>query len=73
MKTFWMIAAGICIIVAAVMMARGALSAAFVVAVLGMCAWALNYRTQVKESLATLNDQRDREQEVDSDDEFGEK
>ena len=70
MKTFWLIAAGVCIIVAAVLMARGALSAAFVVAVLGMCAWALNYRTQAKESLAALDDQRDREQEVDDEDQI---
>ncbi len=63
-----MVAAGICIIVAAVLMLRGALSAAFVVAVLGMCAWALNYRTQVKESLAQVNDQRVKD-EIDDEDE----
>ena len=68
-----MVAAGICIIVAAVLMAQGALSTAFVVAVLGMCAWALNYRTQVKESLGPLNDQSDSEQEVDNEDDIDDK
>ncbi|MEP6635456.1 MAG: hypothetical protein ABJB97_01930 [Acidobacteriota bacterium] len=61
MKVVWLTTTGVCITVAAVLMWRGDLSAAFVVAVLGMVAWALNYRMQVKESLAATDEQRDRE------------
>ncbi len=69
MKVVWLTAAGVCITVAAVLMWRGDLSAAFVVAVLGMVAWVLNYRMQVKESLAATDKQRDREiEEQDEDD-----
>ncbi len=46
-----MILAGICIVTAAVFLLRGDFNAAFVVAVLGLVSWFLNYRTQVKESL----------------------
>jgi hypothetical protein len=48
MKMFWMAIAGLCIAVAAVCMFRGDFSAAFVVAAIGMIAWFLNYRGQMK-------------------------
>ena len=59
-----MIVAGFCIVTAAVFLRRGEVDAAFVVAVLGLVSWFLNYRTQVKESLAAeelrqCNDQED--------------
>lgn len=68
MKTVLLVAAGVGIVVAAVLMWRGDLSAAFVAAVLGMVAWALNYRMQVKESLAA-SDQKNREIEERDEDE----
>lgn len=69
MKTVLLIAAGVGIVVAAVLMWRGDLSAAFVAAVLGMVAWALNYRMQVKESLAASDYQKNREIEERDEDE----
>ena len=55
MKLFWMIVAGICIVVAAFYMLRGDLNTAFVVAALGMIFWFLNYRAQMKEVIATAD------------------
>ena len=52
MKTVWLAIAGSCIVGAAVLMILGHFDGAFVIAVLGMIAWFLNYRAQVKESLA---------------------
>ena len=48
MKLFWMIIAGACIIAAAFLLLRRSLDAAFVVAALGLVAWFLNYRAQMK-------------------------
>lgn len=52
MKLFWLIVAGGCVAVAAVFLLRGDFNRAFVVAAVGMLAWFLNYRMQVKEKLA---------------------
>ena len=46
-----MVLAGVCIIVAAILLAIGKLDAAFVVAALGIVAWFLNYRVQLKAEL----------------------
>ena len=43
-----MIASGICIVVAAFFLLRGELNSAFVTATLGIVAWFLNYRLQMK-------------------------
>jgi lipid-A-disaccharide synthase-like uncharacterized protein len=51
-KLFWLIVAGGCVVVAAVFLLRGDFDSAFVVAAVGMLAWFLNYRMQVKEKLA---------------------
>jgi hypothetical protein len=48
MKLFWMIVAGVCIVVAGFFLLRRDLDTAFVIAALGMCAWLLNYRAQMK-------------------------
>jgi hypothetical protein len=48
MKLFWMIMAGVCIVVAGFFLLRRDLDTAFVIAALGMCAWLLNYRAQMK-------------------------
>ena len=49
MKIFWLITAGVCIIVAAVFILRREFNTAFVVAALGLVSWFLNYRIQMKE------------------------
>ncbi len=55
MKLFWLIVAGGCVAVAAVFLLRGDFDRAFVVAAVGMLAWFLNYRMQVKERLAAMD------------------
>jgi hypothetical protein len=55
MKIFWMIAAGISIVVAAFFMVRRDFNTAFVVAALGMIFWFLNYRAQMKEVIAAAD------------------
>jgi uncharacterized membrane protein YedE/YeeE len=67
MKTVWMVLAGLCIAVAAVFMFRGDFSAAFVVAAIGMIAWFLNYRSQMKAITEAADSQRDESIETDSD------
>lgn len=52
MKNLWLAIAGCCIVGAAVLMIRGLFDGAFVVAVVGMIAWFLNYRAQVSKTLA---------------------
>jgi hypothetical protein len=44
-----MLLAGACIVVAAFFLLRRDLDIAFVIAAIGMCAWFLNYRAQLKE------------------------
>ena len=55
MKLFWMIVAGICIVVAGVYMLRRDFNTAFVIAALGMIFWFLNYRAQMKEVIAAAD------------------
>ena len=50
-----MILAGVCIVVAGFFLLRRELSTAFVIAVLGLIAWFLNYRAQMKEVMATAD------------------
>lgn len=54
-KLFWMILAGVCIMVAAFFLLRRNFDVAFVIAVLGLVAWFLNYRAQMKEIIAAAN------------------
>ena len=49
MKTFWLIAAGICGVAALYFAYRANYENAFVAAALGGVAWILNYRAQLKE------------------------
>ncbi|MGI9164885.1 MAG: hypothetical protein ACR2G5_00595 [Pyrinomonadaceae bacterium] len=51
MKLFWLIVAGGCVAVAALLLLRGDFDRAFVVAAVGMIAWFLNYRMQVRAAL----------------------
>lgn len=50
-----MILAGVCIMVAAFFLLRRNLDTAFVIAALGLVAWFLNYRAQMKEIIAAAN------------------
>lgn len=49
----WTIVAGLCLLAAAVFLWRNNLSAAFVSATLGVVAWFLGYRAQLRAKLAT--------------------
>ena len=53
---------GICIVAAGFFLLRGELNAAFVVATLGIVAWFLNYRIQMK-AITTAADLEQRNQE----------
>ena len=61
MKTLWLAIAGCCIVGAALLMLLGHFDGAFVVAVVGMIAWFLNYRAQIQKGLvvedATVEDE----------------
>ncbi len=64
MKLFWLIVAGGCVAVAGVLLLRGDFDRAFVVAAVGMVAWFLNYRMQVKEKLAAMDSAQEENIEV---------
>ena len=53
MKTLWMILAGVGGVIAAVFVFRGDYEKAFVAAAAGAVCWILNYRWQIRESLAS--------------------
>ncbi len=61
MKSVWMIIAGLCITVAAVFLLRRDFNAALVIAAIGMIAWFLNYRIQMKELTADTRQDKSRE------------
>ena len=65
MKVFWMIAAGVCIAVAAFFLVRRDFNTAFVVAALGMIFWFLNYRAQMKEVIAAADAENYKGEEFD--------
>ena len=65
MKVFWMIAAGVCIAVAAFFLVRRDFNTAFVVAALGMIFWFLNYRAQMKDVIAAVDAENDKGEELD--------
>jgi hypothetical protein len=50
-KTFWLIAAAVCGVVALYFAYRGNYDNAFIAAALGGVAWILHYRTQLKQKL----------------------
>jgi preprotein translocase subunit SecF len=59
-----MIVAGVCIVVAAFFMLRGDLNTAFVVATLGVVAWFLNYRIQMKAIVGAADRERSKMDEI---------
>ncbi len=63
MKLFWMTTAAVCIVIAAALMLRRDFNTAFVIAIVGVVAWFLNYRIQMKRVTAAADAERDREME----------
>jgi hypothetical protein len=55
MKSLWTIVAILCMALAGVALWRQHLDAAFVIATLGVVAWFLNYRSQIKTDVAEAN------------------
>ncbi len=68
MKTLWLILAGVGGVAAAVFVFRGDFEKAFVAAAAGAVCWILNYRWQLRESLANSEeqDQEDADEETGS-------
>jgi Na+/proline symporter len=62
-KLFWMATAAVCIVIAAALMWRRDFNTAFVIAIVGIVAWFLNYRIQMKRITAAADAERDREME----------
>ena len=58
-----MILAGVGIVVAAFFLLRRDFNTAFVIAVLGMVAWFLNYRAQMREIIAAADAQKNRKRD----------
>jgi hypothetical protein len=58
-KTFWLIAAGVCGVVALYFAYTGNYENAFVAAALGGVAWILSYRVQLKQKLKNDEDEED--------------
>ncbi len=58
-----MIIAGVCIVVAGFFLLRREFTTAFVIAVLGLVAWFLNYRAQMKEAIAAIDLEESRRQD----------
>lgn len=67
MTPVWLTISGCCIVGAAILMFRGNFDVAFVVAVVGMIAWFLNYRAQVQKSLTAEDATAEDEIETDRD------
>lgn len=63
----WIIAAGLLLLVAAIFLWRNNLSAAFVIAALGACAWFLSYRAQLREKIIDDDPSEDTEVNTGSD------
>jgi hypothetical protein len=58
-----MVTAAVCIVVAAAFMWRRDFNTAFVIAIVGVVAWFLNYRIQMKQITTAADAKRDREME----------
>ncbi len=62
MQSVWLIIAGVAIALAAVFLWLGEFNTAFVVAAIGLVAWFLNYRSQLKD--LTLDRETEGEEEI---------
>jgi hypothetical protein len=65
MKLFWMIFAGLCIIIAAVFLWQRDFNVAFVLATVGLVGWFLNYRIQMKELVSASEADNSEEDDLD--------
>lgn len=65
----WIIASAVLLIVAAIFLWRNNLSAAFVIAALGACAWFLSYRAQLRKGIVDDESTEDELAEEDPDEE----
>ena len=65
MKALWMTLAAIGGVLAAVFVFRGEFENAFVAAAAGAVCWFLNYRVQLKERLASRNEEYEDDEESD--------
>jgi len=59
-----MIIAGLCIAIAAIFIVRRDFNTAFVIATIGLVAWFLNYRIQMKELTSAGENQQDSNSET---------
>lgn len=66
-KLFWMILAAVCIIAAAFFLLRRDFDTAFVIAALGLVAWFLNYRAQMKGIITSSEDEEESCEDSDDD------
>jgi len=64
-----MIIAAVCVVTAAIALWRQQLNAAFVIATIGIMAWFLRYRSDLKASLAEQGSPKPSDPEADSSDE----
>jgi hypothetical protein len=69
MKAFWMAIAVICLVAAAVALWRWQLNATFVLATIGMLAWFLRYRGDLKGTLPDKEEPQDEDVETELSDE----
>jgi L-ascorbate metabolism protein UlaG (beta-lactamase superfamily) len=66
-RLFWITITGICIVTALVLLARQRLDAAFVVGTLGVVAWFLSYRVQMKRIIEANDIQQTRVEDSNED------
>ena len=69
MKVIWTAIAGVCLLAAAIALWRQQLNSAFVIATIGLMAWFLRYRSDLKGSLAENGSRLKDDSEVESSDE----
>lgn len=67
MKTFWLIIAALCGLVAAVLLIQKDFDKAFIVAAIGAVGWFLSYRVQMKELIGVSNQDDENEEIVEFD------
>ena len=69
MKVIWTAIAGVCLVAAAIALWRQQPSVAFVIATIGLMAWFLRYRSDLKGSLVENGSRLKDDSEVESSDE----
>ncbi len=63
---------GVCIVAAAFFLLRGELNTAFVIATLGIVAWFLNYRIQMKAVITAADLEQSKREEMNDGEDFDE-